>query len=817
MKQVSLICLLIFSTFYTFSQGVPTHTVFGKLIDNASKQSLPFASVTISKTLENGKDSLLKGTTSNDLGEFQIVNLPAEKLKLQVSFVGYQSYNQVITVQNQENNLGTILILPESKLLKEVIVTANKKTTNLEMDKRVFNVEKNLTSVGGTAENLLRTLPSLTINADGSANLRNMTATVYINGKPTQLSLAQIPANQIESVEVISNPSAKYEASASGGIVNLILKKNREAGYNGTANVGVGNNARYDGMLNLNLNQGKWNVSALYNFNATKNPLNSYAYRTNYNVNGSISSYYNQNTAVELNNVFQNIRLATDYNLNKSNTLSLAGTYITGEFNSKTNQKYENLSASKQKTNYGGRTTDPHNTFNNIGAEFDWKHSYAQKGHTLSFTSAYTRNNLSNAANWFTTAINSDGSNQIGFPEKDVIAGNTKGNQVIAQLDYVKPFNDSTKLEMGLRSFTFIRDQKYLFSRFDEASNQLILQKDFSQDAHIAETVNAAYMIYATKWKRNINFEVGLRFEQSSLKGRSNFYAGQNFGYNYPSKTGKNLFQALFPSLSINKKINENAELGVNFSRKVGRPNFRQLFIGIQSNDRQNITIGNPKIQPEFVNTAELNYNHTWGSTNLLSSFYYIYEDHTIKPIVLPSAADPNIYITTFINAKVDIQSGFDNTLTFDLGKKLSFLANLNVFNMILVSDDFEKRMWRFNSKLNTTYKISKTISAQLSTNYDSKSPQLQGYRKAIKAMDFAIRKSFMNNKASVLFTVNDIFNSRKPITIYDQPTAFQESMNRREVRFYKVTLQLPIGKNTTSFGKKKDQKMARPDVDFNN
>lgn len=815
MNKLLIVVLLVMSNFFVFAQTKPSNSLSGKLIDGTTKEPLPFASVIVLKSLETGKDSLLKGVNANELGMFQLTNLPAEKLKIRVSFVGYQNYEQVVELTNPETVLADIALLPEPKMLKEVTVTATKSTTSMGMDKRVFNVERNLTTVGGTAENLLRNLPSLTINPDGSANLRNMGATIYINGKPTQLSLAQIPAGQIESVEVISNPSAKYEAAASGGIVNLILKKNREAGYNGTASVGIGNNSRYDGMVNLNVNQGKWNFSTIYNFNATKNPLNGYAYRTNFTNTGAVASYYNQNTEVSLNNLFHNIRLATDYTLNKANTLSLAGSYVTGEYNSETNQQYQNLDASKSLVSYGGRTTKPHNTFNNVGVEFDWKHNFAQKGRTLSFVSSFTRNNLSNAANWFTTALNADGNTQAGFPETDIIAGNTVGSQILAQLDYVKPINDSTKLEMGVRSYTYIRDQQYLFSKLDEASNTLILQKDFSQDANITETINALYVMYATKWKKNISFEAGLRFEQSSLTGISNLDAKSNFGYKFPSSDGSNLIKALFPSLSISKKLNADSEVGINFSRKVGRPNFRQLFVGIQANDKQNITIGNPQIQPEFVNTAELNYNTSLGKVNWLSSFYYIYEDNTIKPIVQASPTDPSVYVTTFINAQADIQTGFDNTLTFAIGKRLNFLANLNVFNMVLKSADYEKTLWRFNSKLNITYKVSNSISAQLNSNYDSKAPQLQGYRQGIKAMDFALRKSFMNNKASVLFTINDIFNSRKPITIYDQPTSYQESMNRREVRFYKITLQLPIGNSTAA--KKKEQKITRPDVDFNN
>lgn len=808
--------LLIVLTLSLYSlELIAQNSINGKLIDATTKEALPFASILVSQA-RIGTDSLKIGSSTNEKGEFLIQNLAIGKAKISISFVGYLKIEKTIRIP-EETNLGIISLQAETSILKEVSVKAQKNTATLNLDKRVFNVSDGITSIGGTAENLLRNIPSLSIDADGSAILRNSSATIYINGKPTQLSLAQIPANQIESVEVISNPSAKYEAAATGGIVNLVLKKNRAAGYNGTASVGIGNAGRFDGMLNAEMNRGKWNLSVLYNANATQNLLDNYAYRTNFSNNGVVSSYFNQNTNIKLNNVFQNSRIAADYNINKNNTISIAGIYVLGKFNSLTNQSYDNFDANHIRTTYGERRTTPNNTFNNKGLELDWKHNFPQKGRTLSFTSGYNHNNVSNAADWLTTSLNIDGTNQVGSPEKDKIAGNTIGNQLVAQLDYSHPINDSTKWELGLRSLTYIRDQQYFFNQFQEATNSYKLLADYSQNARITETVNALYALYTTRLKHNISLQAGLRIEQSSLQGVSRFEPATTFGYYYPSTTGKNWIKALFPSFAISKKLGEESEIGLNLSRKIGRPGWRQIFIGIQSSDKQNITIGNPALQPEFVNTAELNYNKSFGKTNWLSSAYYIYEDNTIKPFVQPSTTDPSILVTTFTNVKVDIQGGFENTVTFYAVKNLSVLASLNVFNFTLQTDTYSKSLWTARSKLNLTYKFKGNLSAQLSGNYDAKSPSLQGYRKPIRAADFAIRKTFWNNKGSIAFTVNDIFNSRKQISIYDQATAYQESMNRREVRFYKLTLQLPLNRKSTTNVKKKNSNSTRPEVDFSN
>lgn len=784
----------------------------GTVVDATTRQALPFTSVAVYKQVA-GKDSLLTGSQTDGQGTFTVPNLPAGTLTARVTFVGYQPLSQTVRLGQGKTDVGTLLLQPDASTLREVKVVGEKGEMTMTMEKKTFNVAKNLTTIGGTAENVLKNVPSITLDETGSPSLRNMPTAIYVNGKPTQLTLAQIPANQIESVEVISNPSARYDASTSGGIVNLVLKKNRLPGYNGLVNVGIGNNARFDGTLNLDWRRGKWNLTSFYSINATKNPLTGYVNRINRDPKGNPTSYFDQTTSISLNNTFQSGRVAADYALNNNNTLSLAATMVGGAFNTVSEQPYAYRDPSGTVTSTGNRQTGPQNGFTNMNLEFDWKHQFARKGRELSFSTQYSRNQLSNAADWYTTALNADGTSQAGFPERDRITGRTIGDQQITQLDYVHPINDSTKLELGVRSYTYVRDQQYLFNRLNSDTQVYQLLPTYSQDARIAETVNAVYLLYTRQFRRNINMQAGLRLEQSSLHGLSRF-DGSTFGYDYPSSSGQNLFQSFFPSLAFSKKLSETADLNVSLSRKVGRPNFRHLFVGIQANDRQNITIGNPAVRPEFVNTAEVNYNKTWGSVNWLATGYYIYEDHTIKPFTTPSATDSSVLVTTFINVKADIRYGVDNTLKVNLGPNLSAVANLNVFDVILQSVNVSNRLLSYNAKLNLTYKFPANFSAQLTGTNDGKSPTLQGYRQAVRGLDFAVRKGFMQNKASLTFAINDVFNSRRFITVYDQPGALQTTMNRREVRFYKLSIQFPLGSDT---GKRNQRKPDRPDIDFSN
>ncbi len=265
------------------------HQLTGTVVDAATRQPLPGTTVAVYKPMV-GHDSLLTGSQTSEQGIFSIANLPAGRLIVRVTFIGYQSLSQSVQSSQARTELGTLMLQPDASTLKEVKVTGEKSEMSMTMEKRTFNVAKNLTTIGGTAENVLKNVPSITLDETGSPSLRNMPTTIYVNGKPTQLTLAQIPANQIESVEVISNPSARYDASTSGGIVNLVLKKNRQPGYNGLVNIGVGNNARFDGTLNLDWRRGKWNLTSFYSINATKNPLTGYVNRINLDTRGNPTS-----------------------------------------------------------------------------------------------------------------------------------------------------------------------------------------------------------------------------------------------------------------------------------------------------------------------------------------------------------------------------------------------------------------------------------------------------------------------------------------------------------------------------------------------
>lgn len=819
-KNILLITFLVFSIVAlgqrpSGGESMKIGRVFGKVLDNTGKHPLPYATVMVLRTEASGEEKMIDGGLTEENGEFNFKNLPLGPLSVKINYVGNKDIVKKIKLSppnNTEIDLGDMVMAVDAQVLDAVEIKADKVAAMISLEKRVFNVDKNITAAGGTAEDILKNVPSVNVDMDGGVKLRDKSTTIYVDGKPSLMSLNQIPADQIESIEVISNPSAKYEAATTGGIVNIVLKKNRKAGYNGSASVGIGNQDRYNGSFNLNANEGKWNLSSSYSFNTANVPTTGYLYRTNFTNTGEVRDYFNQNSILNFSNTFHSGRLGLDYRLNNRNTLSFGGSLNKGNFNIPATQDYEYLSSNAKKSEYGTRMTDTKNTFNRYNVEAQWRKNYAKKGKSLTVMGNYSWGDGSNTADWVTTAYNGEGSIMPDFPELVDINGDSKNQQGVFQADYVNPLNDSTKIEFGMRSFLSGRDQTYFFNVLDRGTGAYELQKDLSQNTLIDESIHAAYFTYSGKWKYNIAYQAGLRFEQSIMKGQSLIDGVQDFGYEYPKGNATDILRSLFPSLYVTKYINPTTEIGLNFSRKIQRPNHRMLMPGVMSADRQNITIGNPNLQPEFINLAELNLNKKFGAHNWLSTIYFSNETNSLKPIVQPSVTDPTVLITTFVNGEHEITYGIDNTLRMGFGKNLEVMLNANVFKFNVVVDTFSNAGAAGNAKATISYKLPKNFSIQVNGGYEGNRPIPQGNRQGIAFADFALKKTMFKNGTNLTFTISDIFNSRKDITIYTQPTYVQESMRRRETRFFRLTLQVPFGKADGSLFRKQGRRPSGDD-----
>jgi len=810
--------LIVHSTLFAQKPGKPPAIgkVYGRVLDAKTKQPVEFASVT-AYSLKS--DSLISGSLVKPNGDFYLDKLPLIPLKIKVSFLGYKTFEQTVTLNmnNAEQDVGNIRLEADAKVLNEVVIGEERSAVVMNIDRKIYNVDKDISSKGGTASDIMKNIPSVSVDVDGNATLRNSSVQVYVDGRPTTLTLEQIPADQVDKVEVITNASVKFDASTSGGILNIVMKKNQKPGYNGMLSAGIGTNNRYNATGNINLRQNPINFSAAYSFNTSRNYNNGYTYRTNlYNEN--ITGYFNQENVNKESGINHSGRLGLDINLNNRNLLTLSGNFAYRLNDSNDDQDFSSANAENIITETGNRNNRQiNNHYNATGAAF-YKHTFPKKGKELTADLSY--NYSYSKREYLFTTYNYD-SLQTLLPENPELQRNdgySESNQFIFQLDYVNPINENSKLETGIRCYYKPYNSKNFTENYVYASDTYIKDSILSSVYHIDDLINAAYINYMGRMWWNIRYQLGFRFEQSYYKATIKDH-NQVFSYSFPSDAS-NMLNSIFPGIYFTKEVAKNQEVQLNFSRKLSRPRFYQLNPFIMGADKQNYRIGNPQLKPEFTNMGELNYNPSGEKFNLLSSLYFKLTENPINYVSYPSEIDSLILVNTFANGKSTFTYGWDNSLRLTLIKPLDITLSGEVYYVTLSSADGLTKNSGFNweAKAIITYRLPKDFTIQLNGNYDAPKIILQGTTTPQYSMDASINKS-IKRKWIFSLTLNDAFNTRQWGAKYDTPFYIQEISRRRESRFLRFTVSYNFGEQDASLFKKRNQKRQpggeNMDMDF--
>jgi hypothetical protein len=529
------------------AQAMNIGHVYGKIVDSTGK-AIAEASVILLQTKfdtvsKKKKEVLFKGLTTKANGEFSLDELPMfGQLKLKISAVGYLPVEQPVSFQmkmdpnagkpgtdpsqqmnsftnmmnNVDKDLGNITLKPDVKQLAGVTVTASTSALKMDIDKKVFNVDKNIVSAGGTALDVMKNVPSLQVDIDGNVKLRNASPQIYIDGRPTTLSLDQIPADAIESVEVITNPSAKYDASGgSAGILNIVLKKNKKTGYNGNVMAGVDKHGGVNGGGNFSVREGKINLSAAVMANQMHNRGTGTTDRLNF---GDTQTHVYQNNQNKTNGGFMFGRLGLDYFVTNRMTLSLAAVRVHGEFRPEETIDITTDSIFKSgivSSSYGQRLSNSARQFNALGFQGGMKYNFPKAGEELTIDGNVF--NGKNEGNSMYTTNYYDGSAITGTQLQQVISSG--GNRFITiQTDYVKPITDKTKLETGLRA------QMNRTKNDNETFIQGVGGSDFikipsaTNNYSNHDNVYAAYVSFTSSIK-DFGYKFGLRAESSNYNG----------------------------------------------------------------------------------------------------------------------------------------------------------------------------------------------------------------------------------------------------------------------------------------------------------
>ena len=782
--------------------------IYGKIIDAKTKEAVPFVSVAIYK-----KDSLIGGSLAGNNGEFSLENLPGGVFNLKISFIGFKTYQQVVTIvpQNAEQDLGNIKIETTETFLKSVEVVEEKSASEISIDRKVFNVDKDLTVRGGTATDVMKNIPSVTIDADGNAQLRQNAATIYIDGRPTTLTLDQIPADQIDKVEVITNPSAKFEASTTGGIINIVMKNNIKPGYNGIITGGIGTNDHYNGMVSLNIKQKPIAFAATYSYNTFNNPITGYSNRTSL-LDGNPTSYYNTNINSAFKMAMQFATASLDYSINNRNTISFSQNMVTGNFDKSNTQSFQTKTKDSL-ISYGSRISPSLVSFQHYTSTARYKKTFPKKGEELTGQIDYTTVNIHSPSNYITNTYGSTGLLLAGSPELQNNTGHTTSQMYTVSADFVNPINDSTKLEIGLRSNYKPSIQSLDVSEYNYSSGEYLSDIYLTSHYKINDLVSGAYLNYTTRYK-GLGYMLGLRFEDSYYKGTLTNKNDSSFQYQYPSGLN-NLMNALFPSVFISKKFNDKQEIQFNVSRKINRPGFRQLMPFIMASDPKNYSIGNPNLTPEFITMAELNFNQLLKKGNLFLTLFFRNTQNPLTNFNYPSPSDPSVFINTTINGKQSNTFGMDNTFKYTLFKGFEATLNMNLFYSFINANynnvNNSNQGFNYTTKLNLVYRLPMNFAVQLSGSYESPKIIPQGTEEEKYFADCGISKE-IRKFITLSASVSDIFNTKGRGTNYVTDQYLQNTWNRRESRYMKFTAMIRFGKTDATLFKKRQPSQQQDD-----
>ncbi|HUQ66199.1 MAG TPA: outer membrane beta-barrel family protein [Flavitalea sp.] len=844
--HAAVVCLLFLNTsaqeqpiedqhFESIPRASLNKGLFGKVTESKTNKGIEAASVQVfalTRTSEGEKhDSLIAGMLTKPNGDFNFIDLTLpDSFSIRITALGFAENSKTVAMDRSETvnlgmDVGNLKLASEADLLGAVTVVAQRPTMQMGIDRKIFNVDKNITSTGGTAVDVMKNIPSVSVDVEGNVTMRNTSPQIFVDGRPTILTLQQIAADDIERIELITNPSAKFDAGSSGGIINVVLKKNKRLGINGIASVGTGTPDILNGNLSLNVRQGKLNFFGSVNYNRSGGLAKSESIRQNKD-KGVITDYFNQQSETDRLRRFQNLRFGMDYFIDNRNTISLSQNFVKGRFSNFENQAQQFLDVNEVLVRVGSRTSDNNAQFKRSNTQFNYTHNFPKKGMDLTADVTYNTGNGFNRALISNYYNNPDGS-QAQNPNLVRNNGQNENDQLTLQTDFVNPFSEYSKLEMGLRVFR--QNNSNIYNAFS-LNNSTEVKLPLSTNVRYDETVQAAYVTYSNKWK-GIRFQAGLRGEYSKFNGLL-VDSAQQFGYSLPVDMG-HIFDGLFPSLYLTRELSEGKELQVNFSRRIRRPDFWQLNPFIDINDPLNIRQGNPQLRPEYTNSFELNYNHRYTDGNFMGVIYFRNNDDDITMFsdtistaqyekLNNAAVDPNAILNTFINAQYTNRVGAEFTVNQTFGK-LEIVPNINMqyrkVKAIVGDLNLGNQGFNWQSKLMVNYKfgstknIFKNASVQLSSEYQSRQVIPQGRNKEQYQTDFAVRKEFLKNRvAAVTFAVNDVFNTGRWGQIYDTENFYQDAYRRWNVRNFRVNFSYRFGKSDFKIGQRENKKVGSDD-----
>lgn len=763
--------------------------VSGKLVDEQKK---PVSYTTV--TLLRSDSSVAGGDMTQEDGFFNIDVQDAGTYTLRISGLNINTKNVggvSVSPSNPERRLGNITIAQTTQVMKGVEVTGERAYMEISADKKVYNVERNITTAGGSASDVLQNIPSLSVDVDGTVNLRGKSgATILIDGKPATLlggdaasALQSLPAATIQSVEVITNPSARYDAQGMNGIINIVTKRNKQFGINGSVSAGAGTHDKYNGGLNLNLKNNKWNLFVNSNFRLNKNYNRTTTERTNTGNSGYYKSY--EDNLRSFNGWFNS--LGAEYTVNKRTTIGITQNINLMQWGGNGTSNYDVYTSPEYRTSAQNRSSYSLGGPFSSSTSADYKHKFAKEKQEISSSVTFAKTWVHRNQEYETNIYDHSG-NLMSGPVLQKAPGNGTNTSLTAQADYTMPLlGKNGKLDAGWKSQLFWFDSKNNPVRDsantgEKVDSILLTNYNYKQQIHALYT---SYSNQAGKW----NYSAGLRFEYAGYEGTSLSVKGNTYKYDFVN---------LFPSAFLSYKLPKDQGVYLSYSMRTNRPGFMQMMPFLDLSNPQDTNMGNPGLKPEFIHNTELNYNKQVKKNNFIVSVYYQYTKNMIERY-RKFYADG----TSFTQPQ-NLTSGV--TYGLELMGKLQLLPmwdatpSFNFFRNEILGTNIDPALnnsgFSWFGKLNTNLKLPAGFSFQLNGNYEAPKVAGQGKLKEVYWVDVAIKKNLFKNKATLTANLSDIFNTRKYTTNYVYPAYIQSVYRDRETRIGNISFSYRFGKS---------------------
>ncbi|MEP6684011.1 MAG: TonB-dependent receptor [Parafilimonas sp.] len=773
--------ILLLSVIFIFNINVHAqnkNSIAGSIVDSVTKQPIEYATITLINSKTN---QALNGSTTDSIGYFDVNDIEAGVYNLSFESIGYSKkvmHNITVKESHIPKNIGTISLRKSMNTLKDVVVTSQVKQIENKIDKLVFNTANDITSQGGVATDILKKVPQISVDADGNVELAGSGSIRFlIDGKPSTAFgsnitdvLQSIPASEIKSIEVITNPGAKYDAQGLGGIINIILKKSRVNGINGNISLNAGTRLE-NGSFNITVRHNNFGLHAFVSGNTRlSSKTHSVSDRTTTDSIDKEYQLFHQQSMPLTNRYGLESGLGFDWTFNKYNSFSGNVNYnrfgssgkglvnqeeATTSFNNDTAFS-DIFSTNNYKNNFLFHSTD---------ADINYKRTFAKEDQSLEINVSTSLGNNNSKNNNFQTLLPQD-SAYYGINNKNF----GKENETEIEIDYEQPFSEKINFGAGADlTFDNIKSNSNVFA-LDPLNKLYSYDSTVSNYLSYKQAVYAAYAELSFPVGNLFDAKIGSRYERTEINSYYSDAAQQ-------LKTGYNTF---VPSIYFLKKLNDNQSVKISYSRRINRPDYDDLNPFINTSDPKNISAGNPYLKPETGNRFELSYNHNYNNAgSFMISAFYRTSNNDIQPytafyssLTVGDSVYTNVSVSTRENIGLEKNMGISFYGSLHATEKLNIRTNLSFFRRHIFNGiDLGRNptSFNYNFNVNCSYEFNKTFSSEFFGNFRSPRNELQGRYPSFTSYTIAVRKQFWNKKASIAITATNFLNTylKLPTVLY--------------------------------------------------